>query len=366
LHRSGGDAYGRQALLWIAYAAIHGSAPFPLGPQDWECLPQIAEANHFAPLLDALLGSHNQKVPEPVGRQLRALRLRHLAWHRARSAALLEILETFERFAIDTLVLKGAALAWMIYPSPALRPMSDVDLLVPRAAASAALDALRRLGFHAGRALRRFGRNAHHLPVATRIDNGLTISVEIHIDALSRDTLSSIAFGTLTESPQPFLLDGTRRFTLGHIDMLRHLTHHLLEPMPDGAVRLVGVVDLLRYATKFHSRVDWERVDRRFAMVPNALRCLHGYVTLPSELMHLAPEPSSRRPAGVGEIMRPLRSIVRRGRPLGAVVRELLRPPEWWMYAYYNVPLGQSLTHARLVRHPRRVACWLALRILGL
>jgi hypothetical protein len=356
---------GRESLLWIAYGAVHGSTPFPLRPDDWDRLPHDAEANHLSPLLETLLGSHDQAVPEPIGRQLRVLRLRHLAWHRARTAALLEILDTFERLAIDTVVLKGAALAWMIYPSPALRPMSDMDLLVPRAAAGAALEALRRLGFHADRAFRRFGRNAHHLPIASRVDAGLTINVEVHADALSRDTLSSIAFGTLTDPPQPFLLDGARRFTLGRIDMLRHLTHHLLEPTPDGAVRLIGVVDLLRYAKTFHDHIDWERVDRRFAMVTNTLRCLHGYVTLPSELMRLAPDPQSRRPAGVGQIMRPLRSIVAGGRPLASIFRELFDPPEWWMHAYYDVPPGQSLAHVRLVRHPWRVACWLGLRIVG-
>jgi hypothetical protein len=354
-----------KSLWWIAYAAVHGSLPFPLRPDDWDRLPHDAEANHLAPLLDALLGLHNQTVPELVKRQLRVLHLRHVAWHRARTAALLEIFDTFERLAIDTVVLKGAALAWMIYPSPALRSMSDMDLLVPRTAAGAALDALRRLGFHADRTFRRFGRNAHHFPIASRLDAGLPINVEVHVDALSRDTLSSIAFGTLTEAPQPFLLDGARRFTLGHIDMLRHLTHHLLEPMPDGAVRLIGVVDLLRYAATFHDRIEWERVDRHFATVTNVLRCLHHYMTLPSELMRLAPDRFSSPPAGVGQIMRPLRAIATGGRPIDAVVRELFRPPEWWMHAYYDVPPGQSLTLVRFVRHPWRVARWLGLRLLG-
>src|SRR4030095_8143160 len=97
------------------------------------------------------------------------------------------------RLSIETLVLKGAALCWMIYPSPALRPMSDVDLLVPRQAAPGGQAALRRLGFYADRAARRFGRNAHHLPGAGRSHGPQLISVEIHTDALSRDIRDSIA-----------------------------------------------------------------------------------------------------------------------------------------------------------------------------
>src|SRR4051812_19745581 len=92
----------RESLLWIAYIAVHGSAPFPLRPDEWDRLPLDAEANHFAPLLETLLGSCDQTVPERIGRQLRALGLRHLAWHRARTAALREILDIFERLGIDT------------------------------------------------------------------------------------------------------------------------------------------------------------------------------------------------------------------------------------------------------------------------
>ena len=124
-------------------------------------------------------------------------------WHRERTVVLAEVLEAFQRASIDTIVLKGAALAWTIYPSPALRPMSDVDLLVPAAAAPTAQLLLRRLRFEAQVSGRRFGRNAHHLPIASRSQNGVTISVEIHRDALSRDTLSSISMTNLTEARAP-------------------------------------------------------------------------------------------------------------------------------------------------------------------
>src|SRR5262245_16340795 len=101
--------------------------------------------------------------------------LSHAAWHRARANALHEVLGTLELQSIDALVLKGAALAWMIYQTPTLRPMADIDLLVPPPAAPRAQEALRRLGFRAERTARRYGRNMHHLPVATRVDGGVSI-----------------------------------------------------------------------------------------------------------------------------------------------------------------------------------------------
>ena len=305
--------------VWLLEAARAVIDESPLGSirlARWDHVPHDAEANHLAPLLDVWLRTHDHNAPEAVVRQLRALALRHAAWHRTRTAALLEILGEFDRLSIDALVLKGAALAWMIYPSPSLRPMVDLDVMVPRARAGEAQAALGRLGFGTEPEPERFRRNAHHLPVAQRLDDGLPVNVEIHVDALSRDAPSTIATNNLTEPPQPFMLNGTRRLTLGHLDMLRHLTHHLLEPSPNGRVRLIGIVDLVSYACAFHERIDWRRLQSDFGFVTNALACLHHLVPLPDTLMRFAPVPANAAPDRVGEIVRPLRSVLMEGQPL--------------------------------------------------
>jgi len=41
------------------------------------------------------------------------------------------VIEMLQRAAIPTLLLKGAALALLYYPDPGLRPMADLDVLVP-------------------------------------------------------------------------------------------------------------------------------------------------------------------------------------------------------------------------------------------
>ena len=80
---------------------------------------------------------------------------------------------------------------------------------------------------------------------------------------------------SLTESGRPFDLNGTPALALGHVDTLRHLTHHLLEPSWGGRLRLVGLVDLLRYGLTFRASTDWRRVETSYPFVMNALRCLH-------------------------------------------------------------------------------------------
>ena len=296
--------------------------------------------------------------------QLDALVLRHRLWHKERTVVLAEVLDGFERASMDTIVLKGAALGWTIYPSPALRPMSDVDLLVRPAAARSAQLVLRRLGFDAPASARRFGRNAHHLPVASRSQNGVTVSIEIHRDAVSDDTQSSISMNNLTESARRFDLNGTAALALGHVDSLRHLTQHLLEPSWGGRLRLVGVVDLLRYGLTFSESIDWQQLEARYPLVTNALRCLHYVIPLPAGLARYSPPSGSQAPPRLGEVMRPLRAILAGGSP-ATMLGELFAPPDWWLHAYYGVPPDRSLTGLRLSRHPWRVARWLRRRAWG-
>ena len=355
-------------LLRVAASAINGSSTdlrhVPVDADPWAALAGDAERHGLAPLAHCCLAPHRHRVPDATMQQLDALVLRHRLWHRERTAVLADVLAAFRRASIDTIVLKGAALAWTIYQSPEVRPMADVDLLVPPAAARSAQLLLRRLGFDAQSSRRRFGRYAHHLPVASRTQNGVTISIEIHRDALSHDTLSSISTINLTESARPFDVNGTQALALGHVDSLRHLTQHLLEPSWSGRLRLVGVVDLLRYGLTFHESIDWQRLETSYPFVINALRCLHFVIPLPAPLARYAPPASLAAPAGAGEAIRPLRAILAGGSHAG-MMRELFSPPGWWLHAYYGVPPDRSLSGVRLARHPWRVARWLGRRAAG-
>ena len=356
-------------LLRVAMAAVDEASvdlsSIPLDAIGWARLAADADAHGLAPLAHLCLQPHREAAPQATMQQLEALALLHRLWHRERTIALAEILQAFERSSIDAIVLKGAALAWTIYAAPALRPMGDMDLMVSGVAAREAQLSLRRLGFDAEDMMpRRFGRNAHHLPIASRSQNGVTISVEIHRDALSRDTLSSISMSNLTESPRPFDMNGTHALALGHVDTLRHLTHHLLEPSWDGRVRLVGLVDLLRYALTFHDQIDWRRLETSYAFVLNALRCLHHVIPLPAALARFSPPADTPAPARAGDTIRPLRAILAGRRPTAALA-ELFNPADWWLHAYYGVPAERSLTGVRFGRHPWRVARWLGLRASG-
>ena len=88
-------------------------------------------------------------TPIPAGDReaLVAATRRAQAEHSARLAWLRDVLGVLAAAGIDALVLKGVALALTAYPAPELRPMVDVDLLVPGAQLGDALLALDTAGW---------------------------------------------------------------------------------------------------------------------------------------------------------------------------------------------------------------------------
>jgi hypothetical protein len=158
-------------------------------------------------------------------------------------------------------------------------------------------------------------------------------------------------------------MDGLMASTLGHRDMLRHLAHHVLQPSWDGRVRLLGIVDLYRYAAAYVTRADWPSMARDEPFVVNTLRCLHYVVPLPATLAHLAPPPAWPTPHRAGETLLPLRALSVQENRIEALRGLVFDPSAWWLHAYYGVPLDRPLGGVRLWRHPRRVAHWMRRRV---
>src|SRR5262245_21488251 len=96
----------------------------------WEGLAELAEAHGLIPLLSTHLQAAEVAMPGDVRQQVQGYYLQHAHAARLRQGVLAEILALYRDAGIDALLLKGAALAHMVYPQPALRPMRDIDILV--------------------------------------------------------------------------------------------------------------------------------------------------------------------------------------------------------------------------------------------
>lgn len=149
---------------------------------NWRDLLSIAAMHRLGPLLHAGVSRKGlwDRLPSEVRAALAAssrrsaLRNLKLYGELARSTRLLKAA------SIPSLALKGAFLARFAYPIPALRPMRDLDLLVPRSMAIAAFDALRLAGYvpmHHGLPDSCLDGRLIHLP-PLRSPTGIT--VELH------------------------------------------------------------------------------------------------------------------------------------------------------------------------------------------
>ncbi len=137
----------RRLLLALASPELAASADTArLVEADWLALDRMAEQHRLRPQLHVLHGE-DAAVPAPLRSRW------HSDWRAAAMAAmpvkadLLRTVELLREGGIEPLVLKGGWLAWHAYAHPALRPMRDLDLLVPQPRILDAVALLRAAGY---------------------------------------------------------------------------------------------------------------------------------------------------------------------------------------------------------------------------
>ncbi len=335
----------------------------------WQSLPALAEAQGMAPLFYAHLKAAGIQAPPAVRRQLQGLYLRHRHANQVRLRVLREILVAFEAAGIQALVLKGAALVHLVYAEPALRPMSDLDLLVSRADVRRAQALLAELGFDAplppGPALPH-----RHLPVASLQTEGLLVQVEVHYKLSSDyfDHLISRARWRLarrwardqgagmTAAPRPLALAGQTAHTLSCEDMLGHLCQHLASHVNAWeSGRLIWMADVVSLAERFAPEIDWELVRRQSPFVLDTLSLLHCSTPLSEQLLSRAGVRVGPAPQGIGVIYQGWPQAVDwRARGVGGVLNDTFFPSEWWLRLRYMLGSARPLRFAwhRWLRHP--------------
>jgi len=125
----------QQEVLRIVSCALSGASYQPHTPST-PTLVNLLRHHHLRPLAHAL----GAKGLEASHQECAVL----AAFHRR---CLDEVGREFQRLNIRWTAIKGAAYAWTLYAEPELRPMSDLDLLVPENDFGRACKSLAALGF---------------------------------------------------------------------------------------------------------------------------------------------------------------------------------------------------------------------------
>lgn len=175
-------------------------------------------------------------------------------------AVLRATVTTLARAGIECVVLKGAALGPTVYPSPLLRPMTDLDLRVPPDRVDDAVAMLRAQGFRSPDARRPDGTLA--LGIDQRrlcAPDGRTL-VELHGVVRSLALLSDARVARCWTRTQPIAdLPEARR--LAPEDVLLHVTLHLAATDRFAGGQL-GLLDLALLVDRWRDQIDWGGVAR--------------------------------------------------------------------------------------------------------
>ncbi len=180
--------------------------------------------------------------------------------HLQRQVLLGRLLPALDAGGVPFVVLKGAALAYLSFPEPALRPMHDVDLwtrpeYVDRAARIALQTGLRypqRLRLRTPSAMR-----WEEAPTRVLETPGLPMIVELHGALRSLDVLSPDWMNQAWNRREPRALGVLTACVLHPEDMITHLVMHCTR-FPHGLEAGLGpLVDIGFWLRSESSRISW-------------------------------------------------------------------------------------------------------------
>lgn len=134
---------------------LASAAAWPADGPQWSALAAAAARHGLAGLLLERANASDVAIPHPARRRLDRAAFAIAAENLHFLRELERLLAGFHHAGIPVLLLKGAALNLTTYPRPNLRPMSDLDLLVPHRDAHRAQSVLEEMGCTRGAPLLR-------------------------------------------------------------------------------------------------------------------------------------------------------------------------------------------------------------------
>jgi hypothetical protein len=261
------DAGARTLLLHSARAgaAAEGSA-LARAVGDWTDVVDAALHHGVAPALHVLLDG---AAPAPVPAAARQL-LRD-AWRDGAkralvgSVALRDVLAALRTAGIDALPLKGPALAEDLYADPALRPFSDLDILVRQRDAGAALSVLASFGYRLPPPLRKVdARTLAGVTNEVTVEHPERMAVDVHWQVAAAGYPFRFDPDLLWRSARPLPFHGEPVLAPGREALLLFLCVHAAR---HAWSRLMWLGDIARIA---HAGPDWDAAIR----VATEARCM--------------------------------------------------------------------------------------------
>lgn len=308
---------------------------------EWDGLPAQAEAHGLVPLLYSHLQVAGVAIPPAIKAELLGYYMQHAHAARVRAQVLTDTLRCYRAAGIDVLVLKGAALAHLVYPQPLLRPMRDLDILVRAEDVYRAYNLLPGIGFaappnpHHG-----LGPDHHHLAAIKRVSDGFSVSVEVHHALHLNERGDPLRYEAYAPTAQSFTVGGVTASTLGREETLWHIYRHAFAmPVIYEPLRLIWAADLISLVEAWVDVMDWERVRRQYRAAWNVLPLLHSLSPWSDRVLEQLRLPMAQLPGGAGtnyEGWPRFTLAEQRAKGFWRIARDSFFPSPWWLRVYYG------------------------------
>ena len=180
-----------------------------------------------------------------------------------------EIIRSLEQAGVSTMVLKGAATSTLYYRDMGVRPMGDIDLLVPVDQAGAAVDHLQSLGWRPARP--RVADLIRYQHSVTMVKEREAVDVHWHVfrECIQGDTSA----GFWSRSVPLEVLDTTTR-ALGPADALFHTVVHGMRWNEEPTMRWIA--DAMVIMRSNPEAIDWEALRQEAHERRLLLRLMRG------------------------------------------------------------------------------------------
>lgn len=344
------DGPVRSLVVSLVRAFLRGeeAVPPPEGV-DWRMLERVARRSQLGPILRHTLDP--ERIPPELRQRWDEASISTLVRYGRALRATVELLGILEEEEIPAAALRGMALAEWVYPSPALRPMLDVDLFVAAEGRERMVRALAARGHQPWRTLR--------TQVVYRV--GETY-IEVHWSLLTPKRYRGVA-------RFPEWLSTRERIETAEGDVFRLAAEHqLLEIvlhafLHHGIDRMTQLVDIALLASL--DGLDWDHV-ARWCAAARVGRIVHFVLSSVDALFELGLRarirPLDPRGRGPGpEAFEAFEPHFFGGDSLGKYLRRrrvLLRAAERWSTRARQwmrfVNRKELATMLRLLRGPRR------------
>jgi hypothetical protein len=236
-------------------------------PADWDLFAQMADREGVAPLMYWKLKDSPVVVPPSTFNFLRSTYYQTLAQNTLIYQELERILNVLDDASIPAIVLKGAALAATVYEDIGLRPMGDLDLLVPREELSNVVTLLNGVGFGRNENIeRRPGLDRiikHHFALAGGPQNHILLEIHWNLIAGDSDWRSPTLEWFWNQREQSESM-GSRGLTSAIFSSLSptahalYLSSHLMLQHGGSEARLVWLFDLYLLICMCDNQIDWD------------------------------------------------------------------------------------------------------------